>query len=34
MGNGAWIELVGGLLLLLGLIVARTVKLPELMKKA
>lgn len=33
MGAGAWLELVGGLILLLSLIAARVVKLPELMKK-
>ncbi len=33
MGTGAWLELFGGLVLLLALILSRVVKLPELMKK-
>jgi hypothetical protein len=33
MGTGAWLELFGGLVLLLSLIASRVVKLPELMKK-
>jgi hypothetical protein len=33
LGTGAWIELIGGLVLLLSLIAPRVVKLPELMKK-
>ena len=33
MGTGAWLELFGGLVLLLSLTVSRVVKLPELMKK-
>lgn len=33
MGTGAWLELFGGLALLLALIGSRVVKLPELMKK-
>jgi hypothetical protein len=34
MGTGAWLELFGGLVLLLALTVSRVVKLPELMKKS
>ncbi len=33
MGTGAWLELFGGLVLLISLTVSRVVKLPELMKK-
>ena len=33
MGTGAWLELFGGLVLLVALTVSRVVKLPELMKK-
>jgi hypothetical protein len=33
MGTGAWLELFGGLVLLLALTVSRVVKLPELVKK-
>jgi hypothetical protein len=33
MGSGAWSLFIGGLLLLLGLIASRVMKLPELMKK-
>jgi hypothetical protein len=33
LGTGAWLELIGGLVLLLSLIASRVVKLPELMKK-
>lgn len=33
LGTGAWLELIGGLVLLLSLTVSRVVKLPELMKK-
>jgi hypothetical protein len=33
LGTGAWVELIGGLVLLLALTVSRVVKLPELMKK-
>ena len=32
MGTGAWLELIGGLVLLISLTVSRVVKLPELMK--
>jgi hypothetical protein len=33
IGAGAWLELIGGLALLVALTVSRVVKLPELMKK-
>jgi hypothetical protein len=33
MRTGAWLELIGGVVLLLSLLAARVVKLPELMKK-
>ncbi len=33
MGTGAWLNLIGGLVLLLALILSRVVKLPELMKR-
>ena len=32
LGSGAWLELIGGLLLLLGLIGTRVLKLPEIVK--
>ena len=32
MGTGAWLQLIGGLVLLISLTVSRVVKLPELMK--
>jgi hypothetical protein len=34
MGAGAWVEMIGGLALLLGLIASRVIKLPELKKSA
>jgi hypothetical protein len=32
LGTGAWLQLIGGLVLLISLTVSRVVKLPELMK--